>query len=57
MGNWGNWNYSNMMGNWAGGSGNWGLFSFLGTATWIAFFLFLVLGIIYFWKGIKKRGK
>jgi len=42
-----------MMGNFYGNmmNGGWGLF---GGLTWILVVVFLILGIIYFWKGIKK---
>lgn len=42
----GNWN--NMMGN------TWGIF---GGLTWLFIIIFLILGIIYFWKGINKPGR
>jgi len=38
--------YGNMMNN------SWGLF---GGLTWILVVIFLILGIIYFWKGINKK--
>lgn len=41
----GNYGYNNMM-------GSWGIF---GLVTWIALLAFLILGAIYFWKGINRR--
>ena len=53
---WGNyWGTGTMMGqNW---NANGGFFGFLGIATWIALFLFLVLGALFFWKGLTKRDR
>lgn len=42
----GNWN--NMMGN------TWGIF---GGLTWLLIIIFLILGIIYFWKGVNRQSK
>lgn len=42
-----------MMGNYYGNMmGGWGVFGFI---TWLLVITFLVLGIIYFWKEIKRR--
>lgn len=32
----------------------WGIF---GLITWLALLIFLILGSIYFWKGIQKKNK
>lgn len=50
----GNWNQS-----WGGGGGSmmgntWGIF---GGLTWFLILIFLILGIMYFWKGINKPGR
>ncbi len=39
------WGYQNMM-------TNWGLF---GALTWLIMIVFLIMGIIYFWKEITKK--
>jgi hypothetical protein len=60
-GNWGNSSGGNifpmMGGSWGSGmmngiNGGWGL---IGGIVWLLVVLFLVLGIVYFWKGITKR--
>ena len=48
-----NWNYDN----WGMMGGNFQWVQLWGLLTWIALFLFLVLGSIYFWKQIKKNKK
>lgn len=40
--------YGNMMG------GNFGLWSVFGFLTWFVLFIFLLLGIVYFWKEINR---
>lgn len=37
---------------WGNMMGGWSLLAFL---TWVALVVFLVLGSIYFWNGIKKK--
>lgn len=67
MGMMGDWNnnsfgrggWSMMGGNWGqgmmgGGIGGWGL---IGGFIWILVIIFLVLGIVYFWKGITGKGR
>ena len=41
----GNWGYSGMM-------AGWGLF---GALTWLLIIVFLILGILYFWKEINRK--
>lgn len=41
----GNWGYSGMMAGWG----------FFGTLTWLLLIVFLVFGILYFWKEINKK--
>ncbi len=36
-------------------SGEFGFFGFLGLLTWVLLVVFLILGIMYFWKGINKK--
>lgn len=44
--------WSMMGNNFSGMMAGWGIFGFL---TWFALFIFLILGIIYFWKQITKK--
>ena len=41
-----------MMGYYGGMMGSWGIF---GSLTWLALFIFLVLGSVYFWKEINRK--
>ena len=45
-----------MMGNYYGMMGAaWGGWSFFGLLTWLLLIVFLVLGILYFWKEINRK--
>lgn len=44
-----------MMGNYGWGGNMMGSFGTFGFLTWLALIIFLVLGSLYFWKGLNKK--